>query len=252
MILKCLLFILSVQAQAAIDCESTGTEYVTLGANVASLQNVTGGTITAWVNVESNAADRYVAHFSAGTGSLDRTRLGLASNAAGEFFSFARRTDAEAVNIVTSVSTLTLGTWVHVATVAEYNNAILRIYINGVQDNTVAIAGWTGATSNTPSQQARICGRGDDAAGEVMDGRLDSVKIFNRALTANEILNEVGSRGKEGVSSGLVGWWTFREGAAGGAASGTAYDWSNSKLNGTYTNTPTFSESVLRFVRGGF
>src|SRR5207247_6798599 len=80
-------------------------------------------------------------------------------------------------------SALTANTWAHLA--ATYDGATMRLYVNGVQ---VASRAQTGAiaTSTNPLQIG-----GDSLYGQYFAGRIDEVRIYNRALSAAGIQNDV-------------------------------------------------------------
>ena len=80
-------------------------------------------------------------------------------------------------------SALTANTWAHLA--ATYDGATMRLYVNGVQ---VASRAQTGAiaTSTNPLQIG-----GDSIYGQYFAGRIDEVRIYNRALSAAEIQNDM-------------------------------------------------------------
>jgi hypothetical protein len=75
-------------------------------------------------------------------------------------------------------SQLPLNTWTHVA--ATYNGNELRLYING----TAVLTAVTGPIVQS-SRELRI--GGNLVWGEYFDGLIDEVRIYNRALTAQEI-----------------------------------------------------------------
>jgi hypothetical protein len=74
--------------------------------------------------------------------------------------------------------------WTHVA--STYDGAALRIYINGVLDQTLAISGTTCANSEALIIGAKV----KPSAGiseAFFDGRLDDLRVYKRALSAGEI-----------------------------------------------------------------
>lgn len=73
-----------------------------------------------------------------------------------------------------------INTWTHLA--ATYDGATQRLYINGVQ---VASRAQTGAAL-VSTGALKIGGNG---SGEYFQGRIDEVKVYNRALSQAEILN---------------------------------------------------------------
>ena len=78
---------------------------------------------------------------------------------------------------------LTAGTWTHLA--VTYDNAQLRLFRNGVQVVQSAATGAIQASANP----LRI--GGNAIWGEYTDGRIDEVRIYNRALSAAEITTDM-------------------------------------------------------------
>ena len=80
-------------------------------------------------------------------------------------------------------SALKANSWTHLA--ATYDGATLRLYVNGVQVASQAIA-----DSLTSSTQPLQIG-GDAAFGQYFKGTIDEVRIYNRALAAAEIQTDM-------------------------------------------------------------
>src|SRR5438046_5942311 len=80
-------------------------------------------------------------------------------------------------------SALTANTWAHLA--ATYDGATMGLYVNGVQVTSRAQTGAI-ATSTNPLQIG-----GDSIYGQYFAGRIDEVRIYNRALSAAEIQNDM-------------------------------------------------------------
>ena len=76
-------------------------------------------------------------------------------------------------------SQLAVNTWTHLA--ATYDGTTLRLYVNGTQVGTQAAAG----PLLTSSGVVRLGGNG--LWGEFFQGRIDEVRLYNRALTATEL-----------------------------------------------------------------
>ena len=74
---------------------------------------------------------------------------------------------------------LPLNTWSHLA--ATYDGTTIRLYVNGVEAGTATGAGALPASANP----LRI--GGNSVWGEYFKGRIDEVRIYNRALSAAEI-----------------------------------------------------------------
>lgn len=82
----------------------------------------------------------------------------------------------------TSSTTLTaamLGKWTHVC--CTYDGSNLKLYVNGLLESTKAQA-TVAASTGTSFQLGRHA-----SGSSYLDGRIDDVRIYNRALTAEEI-----------------------------------------------------------------
>src|SRR5205809_1687899 len=80
-------------------------------------------------------------------------------------------------------SGLAVNTWTHLA--ATFDGAMVRLYVNGVQVTSQAQATPLRTTTGTLQIGA------DSYAGENFVGRIDEVRIYNRALTAAEIQADI-------------------------------------------------------------
>ena len=81
--------------------------------------------------------------------------------------------------IVSAAASLAIGTWTHLA--ATFDGSTLRLYVNGMQVSQLAVSGSI-ATSNGALRIG-----GNSIWGEYFSGLIDEVRIYNRALTAGEI-----------------------------------------------------------------
>ena len=78
---------------------------------------------------------------------------------------------------------MVLNTWTHLA--VTYDGATLRMFVNGVQVSSEAAPGGAVATNGA----LRI--GGNAFWGEFFKGIIDEVRIYNRALTASEVLTDM-------------------------------------------------------------
>jgi hypothetical protein len=78
---------------------------------------------------------------------------------------------------------LAANTWVHVA--ATYDGTTQRLYVNGTQVSSRAQTG----SITTSSNPLRV--GGNSIYGEYFQGRIDEVRIYNRALTQTEIQSDM-------------------------------------------------------------
>jgi glucose/arabinose dehydrogenase len=141
----------------------------------AALELTSGMTLEAWVNPSTvNIAWRDVIY----KGPNDIYYLMAASDqgppATGGTFS---------ASPLYGTTMLAANNWSHLA--ATYDQAMLRLYVNGVQ---VASRAQTGSIAT--STGALYFG-GDPLYGQYFAGRIDEVRIYNRALTATEIQTDM-------------------------------------------------------------
>ena len=78
---------------------------------------------------------------------------------------------------------LPVNTWSHIA--LTYDKVTLRLYVNGTQVGSLA-ASANIATSANPLQIG-----GDSIYGQYFNGRIDEVRIYNRALSASEVQTDM-------------------------------------------------------------
>ncbi len=151
-------------------------DYVDIG-NAASLNPTTAVTLAAWIRTTGSPLSQFVI----AKDSLPSGRT--------QYFLRVQNGTAVRMGVRTSIdnfansaaNALTPNTWYHIAGV--YNGATMQVYVNG-QPSGAAVAA-TGPMSNN-GVNVRI-GRRQDAA-LPFQGAIDDVEIYDRALTAAEIL----------------------------------------------------------------
>ena len=126
-----------------------------------------------------------------------------------------------------------------------YDGTKKYFYVNGSLVDSIAA---TGNISPTTKDVLIGLSQGSGALSHYFPGVIDDVKLYSRALSANEIqalyqsgqttvnTSSVNLQAGSTLGSGLVGLWTF-DGKD--LTSTTAYDRSNSGNNGTLQNSPT-------------
>ena len=118
--------------------------------------------------------------------------------------------------VTEAVSALPLDVWSHVA--ATYDGATVRLYVNGVEVTTAEAVGVLPATTSS-----LWLGRSD--GGTAFSGRLDEIRLYDRTLSAAEVLGLAGSQISGGMINGgfRVSWvaqpggpiWAFGQPNAG-------------------------------------
>jgi len=152
---------------------------------------------------------------------------------------------------IDSNTAVVTGTWQHVA--ASYDGSTLRIYINGVLDNSGDYSGTLGGTSNST-----VVGARNTADQHWYVGTADDVRIYSTARTDAQIAADYAntscggqtcniatnapativpstSFATEEQGPGPVAYWKFDDGQG-----STTQDSSQNNLDGTLNNTPTW------------
>lgn len=128
-----------------------------------------------------------------------------------------------------AVSAITPGQWYHTTMVVDLDKPELTLYINGVAVGTST----TTSGSYTNGTGALRIGERNDGSGDV-NGRIDEVRIYNRALASNEVA------ALYHWAPGPVGYWPMDE----NTGSLTVLDKSGNNLTGIMNGTMTISDWV--------
>ncbi len=124
----------------------------------------------------------------------------------------------------------TASTWQHVT--VRRKSGTVAIYADGVQKYTTGSL--TGSINSSSGMRIGYGFAG--AANLVLDGRIDEFRMYNRALSDEEIIQLSRLGRPDDPDTGLVGYWPFNGPDIVGT---TAYDRSSRGNNGTLTNGPT-------------
>ena len=145
--------------------------------NSASLQLTTGMTLEAWVYPTTTPTGWR----SVITKNIDRYYL-MASSSQGNRPAVGGTWTAGNENIYGSAG-LAVNTWTHLA--ATFDGATVRLYVNGVQVASQA------QTTSLASTSGTLQIGGSSYPGEYFAGRIDEVRIYNRALSAAELSTDM-------------------------------------------------------------
>jgi hypothetical protein len=137
-------------------------------------------TVSAWVNLNNLSAHQTAV-------SQDGTQISgfyLQYLNTGKFAFGMSGTDV--TSTITRAQSTTLpvaGTWYHLTGVRDFSNGQLSLYVNGSLQGTASFAGKWNATGHTIVGAGKWTG----ARAEYWNGQIDDVRIYNRALRAEEI-----------------------------------------------------------------
>ncbi len=186
--------------------------------DTASLDFGSGSiTSSAWVKTSSSTAQHFVAY---GEGGSYRLRCGTNSSGRGWI---ALYTGSSWLESIATTGNIEDGNW-HLVTCVYDRTGNAIFYLDGINIASVSIASAASLAMND----------GDITLGfdsfdntNLLNGRLDDVRIYNRALSSSEVsfLND--------WAPGPVGYWNMDEGSG-----TTAADSSGNTNTGTLTNGP--------------
>lgn len=84
---------------------------------------------------------------------------------------------------------ITQGKWTNIVGTSTGSNGVAKLYVNGVLDTTVSISGTPNSNANSISIGARRWDDGSPSQDSFLLGVIDTVRIFNRALSSTEIIS---------------------------------------------------------------
>jgi len=158
----------------AINLNGT-TQYATV-PDAATLDITTAITLAAWIN-PSSAGTRSILRKST-QGGINGYEIALSSGG-NVFIRFNQQASADTYRL-NSTSIYPTNTWTHVA--GTYDGTTMRIYINGVLDNSIA-------ATFTIAVNTLALGIGAQPLGATpFQGAIDDARIYNGALSETDIL----------------------------------------------------------------
>jgi hypothetical protein len=157
-----------------------------LGVPSNALLNVSSGmTFTLWVKPTTWNAGSWVGHTVAQRGRWGWNRVwALEKVNASEFSFWIRALNGGAGGAVVVSNLPALDQWTHVAATCDSATGVMALYYNGVLQGSATFA--TGTAVGSSSDELRL-GTGEGAGS--YSGQLDGVRLFNRALSASELLS---------------------------------------------------------------
>gem|GEM_PF-749669 len=197
----------------ALDFDGDG-DYVDLNAHISNIEGWNEGTIAGWFNVDE---DRTQAIFTLTEGSASDNRIHVAVGPGtmtydDEGFGYVIRRAGDtklAMMVRNGEYYYTDGAWHHFAVTTGTGDN--RIYIDGVSQ-TVAFHDGSSSTNefsniNSPTHMRIGSGRIGNTDESFVNGKIDDVRIYDRALSFQEI-DEIYT----GDLPGPVAHWEFEEG----------------------------------------
>ena len=137
-------------------------------------------------------------------------------------------------NNILSIDSVNFNTWYHVSLVRELNNEF-RLYVDGVLNNTIPDNGFSITMGNLYLAY-------HDQSAARFDGKIDEFRIWNIALSSNQIQQYLNCP-LVGNETGLDGYWKFEE----GTGTTTADETSNNN-DGTLTGGTLWITDVQAYA----
>ena len=108
-------------------------------------------------------------------------------------FGFGTSSTPQRVNLAVNTSNFPNGTTAFNETTLTYDKNIIRLYVNGVLKQYTTIGLLSFSTANI------VIGRCYNQADRYFQGNLRDIKMYNRPLTANEVLTNYNQNKSEGL-----------------------------------------------------
>lgn len=216
------------QIGGAVNFDGTD-DHITAGAPTAL--NMTGAmTVSAWIYPETFGGGGGKGRIIDKDGNATTGFIFAVDNVTvASGFAFMVNTTV-APRFLGAANTITLNTWQHVTATLD-GNKIATLYKNGMKVASASVSEFP----TTGSNNFVIGGRTTDNARN-FDGSIDEVRVYNRALSADEVGQLYHLSAPTGVDTGLEGYWSFNGQDVSGT---TAFDRSGTNNTGTLTGGPT-------------
>lgn len=212
------------------------------------MQNVPGATVSCWILRTALVAIRTIYATTYSTGGA-RVKLLLQLLATDIVRVSARRIDTDVTSTVDSLVAIPIAL-THVAGRARFTGQALDVFINGVLNNTTAIAGWVANNSNLTTSNNAI-GFNIGTATQPYGGNVQDLRVYNRALSDTEINDIYLARGRDSNFLGLFNRWNLIERFPGAAVTATSVKDSDiGQLDQSIVNNvPTYAEYLIGGTR---
>lgn len=196
-------------------------QYANIGTNIASLQPGGNFSVIGWFKSTASGQQQIFSSYSQNTNpagfilgidvdasTLHRLGLLVGKNTGGVI-----NTDYTTLYGTSNVDD---GRW-HQG-VGVWDGSLMYIYVDGVLQSSVS---WSGAPGYAATNYVHVGNHQTNASTNLayFNGSIDDVRVYNRALSAQEVYRlysatggdkkDVSTVGPQNLNSGLVGWWTF-------------------------------------------
>ncbi|MFZ1618526.1 MAG: LamG domain-containing protein [Flavobacteriales bacterium] len=226
------------QIGSAVTFDGTN-DYIEIGSGIR-VDNSDRGTISAWINPGTVSGGELSFFGYGGSALANAGRLRAYMSTSGDTLSIEQKSNGETSDILQATTALTVGAWYHLTIVSD--GTAYAMYINGKPQALTITSGsntgdWFADTTVTAPPKSVIgAAYQNGGLSTHFQGSLDEVRIYNRALSADEVSQLYRLTAPTGTDTSLKGYWSFNGQDMSGT---TAYDRSGAGNTGTLTNGPT-------------
>ena len=163
-------------------------------------------------------------------------------NAAGVYYINMRGNPGN-VNLGTNASvasTLGINQWYHLAMVVNATDKTLKIYVDGVLNNTAANVTQQGTLSVDADIDVLI-GYSPIGGGRYFIGQMDDIRVWNKAFTPTELQADMAAISVDDTTPNLLSAWDFEN-----ITGNTVPDVSGKGHNGTISGTVVTGEREIK------
>jgi hypothetical protein len=196
-------------------------QFVSVGNGSSLSPGANSFTISAWIKTSSNTSQKIYAKDNCSSGSLIQFDV-QSSN----IVRFQIGNSSRTVSGVSSSGTVADGNWHHVVGMRDTANGTLKVFIDGVLDNSASdsIAGQS--VNNSATAYIGRCGTFNT---EVFNGSIDEVRIYSTALTNSQVGLLYAN------SASPIGYWDLEEGSGTTANDRSTFGNTGTITGATYT-----------------
>jgi len=210
-----------------------------LAGPIAAYDGFTSGTFEAWINPTTlDATNREIVGLRTDANTATKVSFHIASPSAGT--TTVGMWNGTTFSTITSPTPIPTGTWTHLAFVT--NGSSTDVYQGNTSGTntligTIPLGYGTATGTDLTVGYSKNASSGTDV--EFFNGSIDEVRVWNTALTATQITNNMLGT-LSGGQTGLVAQLSFDEGIAAGANTGlsTAFD---NTANNNHANMINFA-----------
>lgn len=211
----------------------------------AVLENLAQKTVMAWINTDVEALQVIISKLN-GAG----WRLEINDNVSELRMIFRQTFSGDDGAWRTDNTTIIRNTWHHVAVTYDRGNVAndAVLYIDGVSMAVTETSTPVGTADDNSGVPCHI-GKKESGSALYFNGTEDDIRIYDRLVSAAEILSIYTARGVDGIVDSLVARW-FPNELAPGATVLSVVDLSPTGVSsGTPANAPVYAEGILRSRR---